>query len=38
MVLILENIVEDLLKDFGCLKLKVFRFFDNMVKYLLILI
>jgi len=36
MVLILENIVEYLLKDFGCLELKMFRIFDNMVKYLLI--
>jgi hypothetical protein len=34
MVLILENIVEYLLKDFDCLELKMFRFFDNMVKYL----
>jgi len=36
MVLILEDIVEYLLKDFGCLELKMFRIFDNMVKYLLI--
>jgi hypothetical protein len=32
----IEIIVEYLLKDFGCLELKMCRIFDNIVKYLLI--